>query len=162
TLLTGRESLRSYNVETAAHKILEDITQEIGNGLRQGFSAAVHQTEAMLREARKEANMAIGNVFESGRSACWILLAVGILIAIAGVVALMPNAGSDAGKSFGFTGILSGIGSFLLGGYKWLGLSASKDEAAQKIQNPANPTANTESSNLLSRMEGAVQNAESA
>jgi len=74
----------------------------------------------------------------------------------------MPNAGSDAGKSFGFTGILSGIGSFLLGGYKWLGLSASKDEAAQKIQNPANPTANTESSNLLSRMEGAVQNAESA
>src|SRR5262249_17294254 len=106
TLLNGRESLRTYNVETAAHKIMEDITQEIGDGLRQGFRAAIRQTEEMLQEARKEASSAIGNVFVSGRSACWILLAMGILIAIAGAVALIPSATS--GKSVGLTGILSG------------------------------------------------------
>jgi hypothetical protein len=151
-LISGQESLRGYNVETAAHKIMQDITEEIGDGLRQGFREAVRQTEEMLKEAQKEATAAIGSVFESGRSVCWILLAVGILIAAAGAM----------GQSIGLPGVLSGLGSLLFGGYKWLGLNSLKNDAEQKIEKTSNPVVATSGSNVLSQMEGTVQDAEAA
>jgi hypothetical protein len=161
-LMTGQESLRGYNVETAAHKIMEDITDEIGSGLRQGFKSALQQTEQMLTEIKKEATVAVGNVFNFGRSACWILLGLGFFITVAGAIALIPNLASQVGRSLGFTGVLSGIGSFLLGGYKWLGLSAFKDDATQRIQGASDTPVVSEGSALLSRLEGAAQSAESA
>ncbi|HEY2383510.1 MAG TPA: hypothetical protein VGK48_20240 [Terriglobia bacterium] len=158
TLLTGQESLRGYNMETAAHKIMEEITTDIGNGVRNNFIAEARQAQTLVKDIRSEAAAAVENAFGASRALAWALVICGIVVAVGGGLLLFPSISHLAAGTGGAAAIVTSVWGIL----NLSRLKNSSDQAINQLDQKAGGGTSAANSGLLSGIEGVEHSAEVA
>jgi hypothetical protein len=186
TLMTGQQSLQSYNMESATRKIMMDVGEMVAQSLRTDFRSGVKEAEDAMNDMAVEVKDAIEKagrtavkgfdaLFSSFIQFFWPILGVIALIFIVLLVLVLAgprniNAAPAAG-GVGFTGLIS---AFL--GYIGLGkmnslrseqqtaiqnsktdAQATTDEKARTAKERLTPTVS--GANFLTRVEGAAEEA---
>jgi hypothetical protein len=186
TLITGQQSLRAYNLETATFQIMEDFTQDIQKSMRTDFGAGLQQAEIAMKQVADEAKgaiAAVGKTATDGLEALfrsfvpylwWIVGAIAVVFILLFVVTFLGketiNAqAAGASEGVGITGIISAILGYLglrntraKKDEQQKAISDKKEDVNQKVENRTADaagivTANAGNDSLLSRIEGAAQ-----
>lgn len=174
-LLTGKQDLRSYNVERVTQKIMQDITTEMQARLQKDFKGSLHQAQAAVKEITAEVSEAakdgINTMYQSVKS---ILLPAGIVIGVMLLVVLaatffnLGRGGTAVGA--GSAGII-GLVTTALGFFNLRKEKSTQENLIQKKQDdaqlktaapPAGKTPEAEGASdngFLSQLKGAAQQA---
>jgi hypothetical protein len=180
TLMTGQQTLRAYNMESVTHKIMDDVTDEIQQGLHKDFGAGVHQAQQMMKEMAQEVKDAITvaketavngleELFKSCKKYVWlvggaILLFALVLISVALIYGLNDSGLAKMSGGVGISGVLSAVLGYL-GLGKLQKVKADQQTAVKvdhataetKVTDQATAGANAGGVSLLTRIEGAAQ-----
>src|SRR5581483_7940079 len=65
TLLTGQQSLRAYNIETATREIMQDVTEDIQKSLRTDFRVGLQQAEKAMKDVAQQVKAAVSEFGET-------------------------------------------------------------------------------------------------
>jgi hypothetical protein len=186
TLMTGQQSLRAYSMESVAHKIMQDVTDEIQKSVRTDFRGGVHQAEQVMKEMAEEVKDAIDiagqtavqgleKLFQACVRSFWPILGVIVVICIGSLVLALAvpaikDGATAASGGAGLTAVISAIlGYFGLGNLKGVkaaqqtAIENGRDTAKTKVDSQATAGAtgvagaDAGDGHLLTRIEGAAQ-----
>jgi hypothetical protein len=189
TLITGQQSLGAFTVETVTRKIMSDVSKRLSElartdlpktlegvraTTRQIVAQVADQTKDAIDEVRQTAVRQWDAVHKLLGPAFWVIVAV---IALLGVVAVGALALKATDVSASALGSLMAAGVTALSG--WFGLQSAKDNAktqidktsaeqktkvesaSEKTQSQLMATVGSMGAGLLTRVEGATQEAAS-
>jgi len=184
TLMTGKENLQAYGLESLTQQIMQDVMTDIQKSMTTDFASGVKQAEQAITELTKEAKDAIEvvsnnaaqsleDLFKSCVKSVWPVLGIiaAVFVLIFALALAMPQnyAVTGAAGGVGLTGIVSATLGYLgLGNLaakkaaQQTALTAGKDSAKSSVDDKAaSSTATTKNAGaggtLLSRIEGAAQ-----
>jgi hypothetical protein len=141
TLMTGQQSLRAFNMESATNKIMQDVTGEIQKSLRKDFKGSVKQAEQVMKEMAQEVQQVITDVGQTAKAGLanllgtykrwlWIILGGIAVLFVLGIIWFLLG-GSDAKlnamTASGGTGI-TGLITALLGVLGLRSIKGKKEE----------------------------------
>jgi hypothetical protein len=171
SLMTGQQSLRSFNLETITRHIMKEVTDKIQASLHQGFKASLVEVQAAIKEvaevAAEDAKIVVGTIgdvakkglaelVEGSRAHFRLLVAVGSLLIVVligfGIAAYlkMPVGAGSVGSVGGFGGLLT-----ILVGYLHLGNATRTTEANIKTVDQQKTTATDSLNNVPDKLQKA-------
>jgi hypothetical protein len=185
TLMTGQQSLRSYNMESVTRQLMQDVTVEIQESLQTDFKEGIHQAEQVMKEVANEAKGAIETIgqfaaesmetiFQSFVRLLWPVMGcialVFIVLLVAALISPQNGMAAAASGGVGITGIITAITGYLglgIAGAKKAdqktALLAAKDKAKTGVDASAATAgataADTGNGNFLTQIEGAAEGA---
>jgi hypothetical protein len=139
-LITGKQDLRSYNVERVTQKIMQDISSELQKRLSSDFKGNLHKAQAVVKDLTTEvtefAKGGLNTLFQSAKQilvpAC-VVIGVLVLLILGATIFDWGAGGKTVGAGAGGAGLV-GLITTVLGFFNLRKEKATQQENIEKKQ----------------------------